>query len=195
VIFGITGVKRSGKDTYAKALANALKNQDPSTEVLFYAFATPFKDLLVNILNCSPEFLDQLKEGQCSLTIRNKEQVPSYTQFDGRNFVREIGMAIRKANPEYMVEQAAKFFLENPDTHIIFTDVRFGEEAEWIDDINGQLIHIQNANIKSDGHVTEEPLLVCPGDHVVDTTPWDIGLLLKDACEYVSKVVPIVCSR
>ena len=92
-------------------------------------------------------------------------------EFTGRDFVRDIGMAIRYANDQYfnqdvckrIVTDIAKDNLAGKTTSIcIVTDVRFDNEVEALKDlgiiwryVKPTIVNITREGYVYDGHVTE----------------------------------------
>jgi hypothetical protein len=190
MIIGITGVKGVGKNEYANALTKGFAQLDPTRPVVEYSFATPFKALLQRVLNCSPEMIEALKNGTGSLTVRDKDLVPSSTHFDGRTFVREIGMAIRTANSDYLLDEAWKFIGDHIHYHIIITDVRFEDEAQFVREIcRGDVVCIVSNKSKSDGHITEKGIPSALINHTVDASSRDLAVLANDALQFIKSSI------
>ena len=128
-VIGVSGPKGSGKDEYYQ-IANRRFTSD-SVSVHKYAFADLTKKTIIDVCHLDGENqYDQLKRTENIKMIFGDHSV----EFTGRDFVRDIGMAIRYANDQYfnqdvckrIVTDIAKDNLAGKTTSIcIVTDVRF----------------------------------------------------------------------
>lgn len=136
MIIGISGYARSGKDTFGLSLQRTLREHNIETEINAFAYALK-KDI--------EEF------------IFEKFRISSFTKDDQEKFlIRPMlvayGESKRNQNPNYWIEQIKKNFTNKL---IIITDVRYENEAKWILEENGILIHINRR--KNDGTYIEAP--------------------------------------
>lgn len=123
MIIGISGYARSGKDTFGLSLQRILKNFKIESSI----------DAFANVLKFDiDEFL--LKKFNISaFTKKDSEKILI------RPMLVAYGESKRNQDPNYWIKQIEKN-LKNKLT--IITDVRYENEAKWIIDNDGFLIHI-----------------------------------------------------
>jgi hypothetical protein len=136
MIIGISGYARSGKDTFGFSLQRILKSFKSDAKV----------DAFANIL----------KQDIDSFLIE-KFNVSAFTKDDHEKFlIRPMlvayGESKRNQNPNYWIEQIEKKIKNNLT---IITDVRYENEAKWIIENDGYLIHLDRQ--KNDGSFVEAP--------------------------------------
>jgi hypothetical protein len=136
MIIGISGYARSGKDTFGISLQRILKTYKVNSEINAFA----------NVLK---EDLNQF--------LIDKFNISAFTKNDAEKFlIRPMlvayGESKRNQNPNYWIDQI-KEKAKNKLT--IITDVRYENEAKWIIDSGGFLIHLNRQ--KQDGSYVEAP--------------------------------------
>lgn len=138
---GIAGAKRSGKDTLARGLAEAL------APIPVDSFAAPIRRFVADLLGWSLEELEARKEARVSwLDTTPRHMMQTLGTEWGRNLV----------DPELWVASA---FARNP-TGAILSDVRFRDEARAIRDDYGVVIRVSRPGVEPgrDTHASERPL-------------------------------------
>jgi hypothetical protein len=132
MIIGISGVARSGKDTLANGFVRIFKKC--GIKAKRYALA------------------DELKKEVKSFLLKNVG-IDSFTQNDDdkkiiRPFLVSYGTHLRRElNPNCWIEKLTKNLKE--DSLTIVSDIRYENEAQWILDQGGLLIHISRLNGES----------------------------------------------
>lgn len=123
MIIGISGYARSGKDTFGLSLQRILKSFKINSDI------DAFANVLKSDIN---EFL--LKKFNISAFTKNDLEKVLI-----RPMLVAYGESKRNQDPNYWIKQIEKN-IKNKLT--IITDVRYENEAKWIIDNNGFLIHI-----------------------------------------------------
>ena len=136
MLIGISGYARSGKDTFGISLQRILKTYKINCEL----------DAFANVLkkDLDPFLLD-------------KFNISAFTKDDSEKFlIRPMlvayGESKRNQNPNYWIEQIKE---KSKNKLTIITDVRYENEAKWIIDDGGFLIHLNRQ--KSDGSYVDAP--------------------------------------
>jgi hypothetical protein len=136
MLIGISGYARSGKDTFGLSLQRILKTYKINSEI----------DAFANVLkkDIDPFLLD-------------KFNISAFTKNDAEKFlIRPMlvayGESKRNQNPNYWIEQIEE---KSKNKLTIITDVRYENEAKWIIDSGGFLIHLNRQ--KEDGSYIEAP--------------------------------------
>lgn len=140
MIIGITGKKRSGKDTVASLLGYEKRS-----------FADPLKKACQVIFSLSD---DQL-EG-------DKEEVDPRWGVSSRKILQIVGTELfRNTLPNYMnidniwIESAKMWLERNKGKNVIFTDVRFLDEARFIKKAGGIILRVVRDLENKDTHSSE----------------------------------------
>lgn len=133
-IIGICGYARSGKNTFARFLGKALKENFPSKEVREFSFAAPIKS----------ELQDFLFENLGLNSFTEKEEEKRIV----RPFLIAYGNAKRKlTNGKHWVEVLEKRVKEQNPDYALITDLRFAEyeedEIDWIKKNKGTVIYLE----------------------------------------------------
>lgn len=147
-LIGISGFKRSGKDTAADFIQLMAENHRiPSNR---FAIADTVIEKASAVFGFDRKDWDKLKvNGVMSLGDGSIYR-------DVRDVVRDFGMALIDADETYLIRNAeAKL---QPFMLNIVTDVRFDREIDMIKRNGGLLIKIVRPGVGSDGHVTEQHL-------------------------------------
>lgn len=137
IIVGLTGKKRSGKDTAAKALPSFHRE----------SFAAPIRRAVCDILCISPEILENEKESAIAwldgVTVRHLMQTL------GTEWGRD------KIHNELWIRSMSRRILFQ--RQVVITDVRFDNEAEFIKNKGGIVISIERSSRSSeDSHASEK---------------------------------------
>lgn len=147
-IIGITGNKQVGKDTVMEYIRE-------DNIVWSYAFATPIYQMLITMLGSLPT-----KGG--STEIDKADIIEPYGK-SLRHMLQTLGTEWgRKCVHEDVWVLHAQKWLEEitkdsglPD-YVVFTDVRFNNEAEFIQKAGGCVVHVIRPDHLPDGHDSEE---------------------------------------
>lgn len=154
LVIGLAGQAGVGKDTVAGIVRAA-------TGCTLYAFAGPLKEALAVLGLPEP-----------------KSRTAKEAQIPGRNYSwRE---AAQKLGTEWARELDNDFWLNLAEQkvkdakHVVFTDVRFENEATWVRSQGGQIWHISGRKTSVSGaaasHASETPLQFVSGDRSVDNS-------------------------
>ncbi len=185
LIIGLTGFKRSGKNTVANMIKEwiSFEMRIGSNEI---AFADPVVEIGCGVLGICVSEWELLKQSTVQI------QLPSNTiTTDGRDVVREFGMALVDANPSLLIDSVEERL--NPSMVNVITDVRRPHEQTWLvdqqsDTTTVHMLHIERDGVTSDGHVTETPLDKVEGISYVihnDGSVFDLREQVFDWCEDV----------
>ena len=142
-IIGIAGVARAGKDTMLESLNQIYSDR--------------------NIKRVA--FADALKQ-ECDGFLMKNTGISAFTDNDSeksiiRPFLVTYGTHLRrKLNPNCWIEVVFKAI--NPDCNYAITDVRFPNEAQWIKDQGGVLIHVSRSGINpaNEDEAMNDPILM-----------------------------------
>ena len=160
VLIGITGPARSGKDTVADILLHIF------TDFERYSFATPIKDMILAGL----ELEDKCEHADEMYAASYRKIAQTLGTEWGRNVI----------NPDIWLLIAQKRAVGK---HLIITDVRFENEAEWIRR-NGLLIHVEREEHEEElegteaAHESEVKVQCKHGDYKI-LNLWDLHQLLN----------------
>lgn len=164
-LIGITGFKRSGKDTCGAYL---IKNHD----YIKYSFAGALK------VACSEIFMFDYEQTEGS----KKEDFDSRWNINPRKVFQRFGTEIFRDSldkffPE-MKHLKNNFWIyrfkiwyqeqvkQNPNVRIVVSDVRFQNEADIIKELGGIIIKVSRKNIKNtDNHISELNILNIKADY------------------------------
>ena len=147
--------KQVGKDTSADALCRDLNFRK-------VAFADVLRDLAMEIdpiITSSPQSVNMgIGRGRLAWAIQGlgyENAKQTYTEV--REFLQRLGLACRNQfGEDFWVEQAFKDV--DPDDNVVFSDVRFENEAQAIRDAGGILIKVIRPGFNGDDHVSENAL-------------------------------------
>ncbi|MBH8610515.1 deoxynucleotide monophosphate kinase [Pseudomonas mohnii] len=155
LLFGLAGIARSGKDTAAQHLVTQHGFHS-------YAFADPLRDGLMHILNLSP----------CDFEGEQKEQVLPWLGRSPRYLMQTLGTEWGRdtVHPELWLLLAAQNLDLLARTHdtargFVVSDLRFENEAEFIRQRGGVVIHIQRVSVGAVApHRSEDGIWGAKGD-------------------------------
>ena len=140
-IIGITGLKRSGKDTTAYYLHKKY-NYD------IFHFAEPLKDMITALLanvDCNDNYFTEYHKEEIIPTINQSYRSLAQTLGTewGRNMMdNDLWIRILEFNSQW-------------SNYIVIPDLRFNNEAKWIADNNGIILKIVKDTGLSDTHASE----------------------------------------
>lgn len=163
MIIGLTGKKRSGKDTAASVFVD--------NGFIKYRFADPLKDA------CRSIFLwyDEHIEGDL------KEVIDSRWGISPRQAMQYLGTEVgREALPNHFptfksvigsgiwIRRFKYWYEKDPTRKVIIPDVRFLNEAKTIKDLGGKIIKIvRPSETKKDNHISEKEIDLIVSDYLV----------------------------
>lgn len=159
-ILGIHGKKGSGKNTVANIVLEGMT--DPKL-VAVAAYATRLKDLCFLIFNVPyPHFEDHtLKDVPLP---GNKGKTPRQMMTTVADLMKEF------CGQDYFVDVVRHRYERVKEDGLLFivTDVRFENEASWIREEGGMILHVQRPSLGlSDEHNSEKGILLRMHDRVV----------------------------
>lgn len=148
IVIGIGGIAKSGKDTFAGMLKQALIKQGVSeTSVFDYAFAEPVKHIARYVFGMSDEDVNT-QEGKMAISshgygLTNREIL----QKVGTESFRDV------FHSDIWVDVAARTIFNHFPAHaiVIISDVRFDNEAQWIS-AHGPLIKVERPGLQTIEH-------------------------------------------
>ena len=157
MIIGITGKKKSGKDTFFKALLETNKN------LVRYSFADDLKDEVSVACGCSVEFIAE-----------NKDLFRPMLQWWGTEFRRTCygeDYWIKKLSVQIESGEALPTLFCLPAQIPVITDVRFLNEAEFIKARGGVVIRILGVQSETgDTHASEVEMDLIQEDFTISNT-------------------------
>ena len=146
-LIGLCGNAGSGKDTFAEALADKLD---------LWAFAGPVKDAAAVAFAIPREFFDDRED---------KELIIPYWGKSPRQIAQLVGTELFRNTfgPDFWIHRLEYSLLQSynspSDVTAIVTDVRFNNEAQWILDRGGVLVHLTRpgytGNVGIPNHASE----------------------------------------
>lgn len=177
LIFGIAGVARCGKDTLGKHLLNKLeKNKLPCINI---SFASALKSDLNNFL------IDKIKISAFTENNAEKDLI--------RPLLVTYGTEVcRKIDQDYWIKKIEKKVTSaiNNKIIVVITDVRYENEAKWIKNNGGFIIHLSRINQKPANfqEKVNDPILKKIADYKIrwktfsdekETCAWHLNNLFK----------------
>lgn len=126
-LIGLSGKKQSGKDTIYRVARDIFTELDPKVRVGRVAFGDALKAEVSEITGFRTDFIED-----------NKERFRSLLQVWGTEFRREFH------GYDYWIQKMGDILTSSaPHYDIIFiTDVRFKNEAEYITEMDGEVIRV-----------------------------------------------------
>lgn len=170
-LYGLAGLARSGKDTFAEMLWRQLailQSVDGDTisgsPLEKYAFADPLKQAASKMFGIPLEVFYGGDE---------REIVDAFWGFSPREMLQKLGTeGGREVFGYNMWIKRAGYQFKNSDQTCPFliTDVRFDNEAEWIRSQGGKVIHIRREEVSVDvqDHASEKGVTFIDGDIIVN---------------------------
>lgn len=141
-IIGISGLARSGKDSFYELSKSYLDNNNVKHERL--AFADELKN------ECDPFLMKNVGISAFTEDDREKEII--------RPLLVTYGTHIRrKLNPRCWIDKIEPKIKQAKNKHVFFvTDVRFKNEIEWVHEMGGLSIHVTRSGITPPNKDEEE---------------------------------------
>jgi hypothetical protein len=169
-LIGLTGYAQSGKDT----VANILVEKYGYRRV---AFADKIREFLYDVnplVACSPTgYLKDLVDLVGWDKAKQENQV--------RRLLQDLGVSARKVfNEDFWIQAALSDM--HPSERIVVTDVRFTNEANYIERFEGQLWRVVRPGVEAvNSHISETELNGFTSDHTIVNggTLEDLELLIK----------------
>lgn len=141
---GISGQKRSGKDTIANFLEPYLSEINPAPWKRV-AFAEPIRMILCQVFGVSKEWIEEWKV---------KDEIPPGWNMNVREALINIGDRFREIKTNCWIDLA----MENSSINKLITDVRYEDELEKVVE-RGWVIRVCKPNNKTLNHITETALV------------------------------------
>lgn len=161
LMVGLAGKARTGKDTAAMYLYYKF-----GFEV--YSFATPIKDALKAMFGLTNEQIEGPEKEQAILWLGKspRELMQTLGTQWGRDQVRpDVWMLA--LDQQFAIQKNFHKRLQGEFLPVV-KDVRFENEAQWVRDRGGLLIHLERSNAGNvRRHESELGLEVMPGDIVI----------------------------
>jgi hypothetical protein len=155
MIIGIAGRKGSGKSTVADKLCevNACR----------LSFAGPLKLMTRQLLRCLGTSEYDIHDME-----HDKEQIVPALGISYRVILQTLGTEWgRNLHSNIWLLCAGHSVLTCESDHIVFDDVRFGNEADFIRSNGGLVIHLMRVTGLLDDHASESGIAIQPGDAIV----------------------------
>ena len=161
MIIGLSGYAQSGKDT----VANILVEKHGYTRI---AFADPIRELLYEMDPLIP-----LGYGTSVINYRLQDLVDAYgwdkvkvDYPEVRRLLQDLGVGARKIfGDTFWIYQALSDV--TPDDKVVVSDVRFENEAKWIQEFNGQIWRVKRVGTDAvNDHVSESEMDGYPVDQI-----------------------------
>jgi len=187
-IIGITGYKRSGKDTVGDYIVKNYNYQR-------LAFADPIKMLCKHVFAFTNEQLE----------TDRKEDIDEYWKHSPRELLQKIGTELfRERLPQICEHIESNIWInslkykimlsyeENPQNNkFIVTDVRFPNEEQFIKEMNGILIKVNRNELKHNDnehkHKSEQYIEKIEADYIVNNDD-TIGELYNKVNKLYNKI-------
>lgn len=159
LLIGLHGLARTGKDTAARYLV-------AHYQLLAYAFANPLKDGLMLMFQLTDAHLNgDLKEQPLPGIGKSPRELMQLLGTEwGRQMVHpELWLKLARLHLDNM--------LELQDGHIpgfVISDVRFDNEAQWIRDQGGTVVHLVRSSAPGvNPHSSESGIAIQDNDQVI----------------------------
>ena len=156
----ICGFLGSGKDLVGEYLKEVAEEHGKTVKT--FAFADKIRETLMKTFHLrNREDYDLFKRSTFLLSNSSFMR-----PLNGREVLRDIGMAMRSCNERAFLEDVSSRLDEN--AYNIITDLRFNNEFDWARESGYTVIKVKKNGTVSDGHVSEHgfPDNVC--DYVIE---------------------------
>jgi len=167
MLIGITGKARSGKDTFAELLANALFETDGQRFVLM-AYAHELKLRVQRDFDLSYEQLwgDEKESYDKRYSKNRNNYVAGRRDYDeikenfwsAREILQEYGQFFRTIHPNFWVAALFDVIEDKEYKNVIITDVRHPNEADPVKERGGYIIRVSRftkETINGSNHISE----------------------------------------
>lgn len=181
ILIGLTGFARSGKSTAASHLAS-----EHSFET--YAFMTPLKEGIAAMFNLSIEDIEGPgKEQPIGWLGRSPRQL---MQLLGTEWGRDmISASIWLDLAEQNLGNLAELYPEAPG--FVISDVRFENEADFVRQRGGLIIHLKRADAPDvNPHASELGVAIQPSDLLINND-FDLASLFEE----LDRIVAVLRSQ
>jgi dephospho-CoA kinase/NTP pyrophosphatase (non-canonical NTP hydrolase) len=158
IIIAFCGLAQSGKSTAMRAVRQFLKANAPNAAVHELSFAEPLKEAYRAIT------------GEAFLDVAEYKNAPS-AMFEGltnRQVIQKMGTdALRNSFDKRVwikcLQKKVEGIAQNGhESYVLISDLRFANEADWVISNNGIIVQIRRKGVVSDGHESEDTVLI-PG--------------------------------
>lgn len=157
-LIGLTGKAGSGKDTFAGFL-NKHINFEP------YSFAGPLKDACCGLFGWTRHQIDHDREFKEAIDPRWGFSPRKAMQLMGTEYGRQM------LRQDLWIHMAQVRLNETRKDGLLVTDVRFENEAKWIRENNGILIHMLRPDMPEvAAHASEAGVEFVDGDLIVSNS-------------------------
>lgn len=194
MFIGITGKARSGKDTFAELLANALFDKSGQRFILM-AYAHELKLRVQRDFDLSYEQLWGEEKESEDKRYFNKQSLssadPANKYWTAREILQAYGQFYRTIDYNFWVNELFRVIDDKEYENVIITDVRHPNEADPIVEKNGIMIKVTRESkdeIHGAQHISETAMddYAPIGFHVIN----DYGLEeLKQAADDVANLI------
>jgi hypothetical protein len=174
-IIGISGRARSGKDT----LAGIFKFLDKNAVQL--SFASPIREFIAGLIGMSVDEITNSDAKELPLPWLNGKSPRHLMQTLGTEWGRD------QIDPNLWIKVAAKKIetlraQANPPSLVVFSDVRFDNEAEMIRSLGGWIIHLSRGEATEvAAHVSEKGVTPNPSEDMCIYNDGSLGDLEEQA--------------
>jgi hypothetical protein len=159
ILIGLHGLARTGKDTAANYLAAHF-------DLIAYAFAYPLKVALMQMFNLSSAHLNgELKEAPLLGIGKSPRELMQLLGTEwGRQMVHpELWLLLARQHLDNMIE-----LRDGHAPGFVISDVRYENEAQWVRDLGGVVVHIQRPDAQAvASHSSESGVAVHDNDFVI----------------------------
>lgn len=181
ILVGFAGPIGSGKDTMAHAMSTALGGR-------VMKFADPLYAMAKAI---DPAFSPDMPHTSKNEYLLGMEELGTR-----RNFLQKLGTEFGRelihTNVWTLIQEAR---LGNVVGPVFYSDTRFPNEAQWIRDQGGHVIHLRCNWIRpttpdSDKHLSEKPLEFVKGDSILGLSEGQITKGAREVLRIIQDVFP-----
>lgn len=159
LLIGLHGLARTGKDTAASYLAAHFA-------LYSYAFADPLKAAIAQLFNLTQEHIEgPLKEELLPGIGKSPRQLMQLLGTEwGRDQVHpELWLLLARQNIGNQLEIDQRHY-----NGVVIRDVRFENEADWVRQQGGQVVHIQRPDAQAvTSHSSESGITIHDSDFVI----------------------------
>jgi len=130
IIIGLTGKKRTGKDTASLFFKKIFNSRKKSTALL--SFAQPLKDAICKLFVLDPNQLETIKD----------QPLDEWDGRSPRDMLKHIGDSCRQFDSNSMIKNMRQRIIGCGSDIVIITDVRYDNEAQLVKELGGRVIKI-----------------------------------------------------
>lgn len=167
-LIGLTGFSTSGKDLTAALLKMVGYTRFGFADAVREEVEKSFEDNFA-----IPHFPDHILADWLSCTTIGKEvlyEKPMF--FPARRLLQWWGTEYRRSeDPDYWIKKLHdkwyRCWAETTAQHFVISDVRFLNEANWIERQEGVIWRIERPGLKSDGHQSEKECNLIKADYII----------------------------